>query len=146
MAEPEAALLQLQRVQEACTGRAVEEAVKTVDQGIILLWVVHHERQEGRVRSLQALDDRTASDHLPVLMVFNNPFDAPFRLTSFTSSNTAVRMTWETAPQRRYRVEASSNSVGWESLTTNITASGTNLSWTGVIPAPLQFFRVYRVP
>ena len=95
---------------------------------------------------LQALDDRTASDHLPVLMVFNNPFDAPFRLTSFTSSNSAVRLTWETTPQRQYRVEASSDFVAWTSLTTNIMATGTSLSWTGVVSAPLQFFRVYRVP
>ena len=27
-------------------------------------------------------DDKTASDHLPVVMIFNNPFDTPFRLLS----------------------------------------------------------------
>jgi len=95
---------------------------------------------------LQALDDEAASDHLPVLMVFNNPYDVPFRLTSFALSNGVARLAWQSAFQRQYRVEASSNFVAWAPLVTNLTATTTNVSWTGAVSAPLQFFRVHRTP
>ena len=95
---------------------------------------------------LQPLDDKTASDHLPVLMVFRNPYDAPFRLKSITVSNGFAQLSWQSSPQRKYQVEDSSNLVVWTSLATNLMASGTNFSWTGAISAPLQFFRVYRWP
>jgi endonuclease/exonuclease/phosphatase family metal-dependent hydrolase len=96
--------------------------------------------------SLQQFDDRTASDHLPLLMVFNNPYDPPFRLTSIGWSNQIARVSWQSAPQRQYRLEGSSNLTTWSQLATGLTASTTNLSWTGAVSGPLQFFRVYREP
>ena len=95
---------------------------------------------------LQSLDSRTASDHLPVLMVFNNPYGPPFQLTSFAFSNQVAHLNWQSAAQRQYRVEGSSNFVAWTALATNLMASGTNHTWTGIISASFQFFRVYREP
>jgi endonuclease/exonuclease/phosphatase family metal-dependent hydrolase len=94
---------------------------------------------------LQKSDDKTASDHLPVLAVFNGP-DAVLKLASVSRSNQTVRLSWNTTPQRQYAIEASSNFVAWTPLVTNLLATTTNLSWSSNLAAPVRFFRVYRVP
>jgi endonuclease/exonuclease/phosphatase family metal-dependent hydrolase len=96
--------------------------------------------------NLGRFDDTNASDHLPVMMVFNNPFNTPFRLLSIGVSNQFVTLNWESANGRRYRVDASSNLSSWVALATNLTAAGTNFTFSTNVPASLQFFRVYRVP
>ena len=96
---------------------------------------------------LLASDDATASDHLPVVMTFANPFNTPFRLLSLVATTQQITLRWEAAAGRQYRVEASSNLTSWYNLTTNLTATSsvttftTNLSGRG-----LSFFRVYREP
>ena len=95
---------------------------------------------------LQALDGETASDHLPVLLIFRNPYDTPFRLTSIAFSDHVVRLNWASVSQRVYRVEGSSNFLVWTPLATNLVASTTNFGWTGTVSAPLQFFRLERAP
>jgi endonuclease/exonuclease/phosphatase family metal-dependent hydrolase len=94
--------------------------------------------------ALQRFDDRTASDHLPVIAFFNGT-EAPMRLTSIFSNQT-VRVSWNAATQRVYAVEGSTNLTVWKPLVTNLLASSTNLSWTSSVSSPLQVFRVYRVP
>ena len=59
--------------------------------------------------NLNAGDDSASSDHLPVLMVFNNPYTKPFQLTSITRSNPAISLEWESVPGQFYQVETSSN-------------------------------------
>jgi len=89
-------------------------------------------------------DSRTASDHLPVLMVFANPYQAPFRLLSLTVSNSQLNLKWESVPGMKYGIEASSNLISWSRLTTNLTATGMTLSYSTNAPAQVQFYRVYR--
>jgi hypothetical protein len=91
-------------------------------------------------------DSRTASDHLPVLMVFHNPYDTIFRFTTVALSNELVRLNWQSTTGRQYRVEGSSNFVSWSPLSTNLTATSNNLSWTLNRSGSRQFFRVYRLP
>jgi endonuclease/exonuclease/phosphatase family metal-dependent hydrolase len=94
---------------------------------------------------LNSNDNKVASDHLPVLMTFANPYTRPFRLTSFTRSNSAVTLQWEALPGQNYRVEWSSNLDGWATLADNLAA--TNYSFllsTNRTNAP-QFFRVRRL-
>ena len=95
---------------------------------------------------LKTNDNTTASDHLPVIMFFGNPYARPFRLISIARSNEAVALTWETVPGQPYRVDVSSNLSAWSVLTSNLLA--TNLSFTLNTNATgdPQFFRVYRVP
>lgn len=95
---------------------------------------------------LNSNDDTTASDHLPVLMVFNNPFDSPFRLISVRMTNQIVSLTWESQSNRSYNVENSSNLITWTPLATNLFAGGTNLTFSANAPDDMKFFRVYRVP
>lgn len=94
---------------------------------------------------LQRFDDRTASDHLPVFAVFKGT-DAPLKLASMSKSNQAVRLSWNTTPQRQYAVEASSNLLSWTPLVTNLLATTTTYVWSSNMSSPLRFFRVFRVP
>ncbi|MGD0206783.1 MAG: immunoglobulin domain-containing protein [Verrucomicrobiota bacterium] len=95
---------------------------------------------------LKTNDNTTASDHLPVIMFFGNPYARPFRLTSIARSNEAVALTWEAVPGQPYRVDVSSNLSAWSVLASNLLA--TNLSFTLNTNATgdPQFFRVYRAP
>ena len=91
-------------------------------------------------------DDVTASDHLPVLMVFGNPYDKPFQLLSIARSNPAVALTWQSVPGQPYRVEGSSNLVNWSALASNVVATGANCTFTTNLTDSLKFFRIHRGP
>jgi hypothetical protein len=95
--------------------------------------------------NLLSNDSRTASDHLPVLINFFNPYDIVFQLTSIVASNQSLHLAWQTTPGRFYRIEASTNLATWSAATTNLPASSTNLG--AILPrnASRQFFRVNRV-
>jgi len=91
-------------------------------------------------------DSRTASDHLPVLMMFHNPYDTMFRVTSISLSNQLVRLNWQAVTGRQYRVEASTNFSSWTAVSTNLIATTTNVEWTLTRNANRQFLRIYRLP
>ena len=88
----------------------------------------------------------TASDHLPVIMSFYNPYDTNFAFTSITPSNQFVNLTWQTTTGRTYRVETSTNLLSWTATSSNLTALNTNLSWSASRNSARQFFRIYRLP
>ena len=95
--------------------------------------------------NLNSIDSSNASDHLPVLMVFNNPYDKPFQLTYFARTNPGVALKWESVPGQPYRVQISSNLTTWSVLASNLVA--TNYSYTFTtnnVPGSMKFFRIYR--
>jgi endonuclease/exonuclease/phosphatase family metal-dependent hydrolase len=96
--------------------------------------------------NLFSYDDNTASDHLPVFMVFGNPFGTPFRLLSIGRTNQIVSLQWESVSNRSYQIEVSSNLAAWTPLATNLTATGANFTFTTNVPDSVKFFRVYRAP
>ena len=91
-------------------------------------------------------DSKTASDHLPVLMWFHNPYDPVPRLASVTASNQFLNLNWRTTTGRTYRVEASTNFANWSAASPDLLASTTNQSWSAPRNGPRQFFRVQRLP
>ena len=94
-------------------------------------------------------DDVIASDHLPVLMVFKNPFDTPFKLLAIACTNHCVTLNWESQNNRRYNVEGSSDLATWAPVATNIltrTANSPFAFTTGNVSDSIKFFRIYRVP
>jgi endonuclease/exonuclease/phosphatase family metal-dependent hydrolase len=95
---------------------------------------------------LDAADSRTASDHLPVLMVFANPYDPTFRLTGVQVKDAGVTLTWQAIPGRRYAVEQSAALAGWDPLATNLVASVTNMTFTATALPGARFFRVQLQP
>jgi endonuclease/exonuclease/phosphatase family metal-dependent hydrolase len=88
----------------------------------------------------------TASDHTPVLMVFKNPFNTPFRLLAVNVSNTLVTLRWEAAAGRQYRVEATPNLIAWTPRTTNLSATGAVFTFSTNASGAGRFFRIQRVP
>jgi endonuclease/exonuclease/phosphatase family metal-dependent hydrolase len=95
---------------------------------------------------LNSDDSQTASDHYPVLMVFNNPYDKPFKLLSLTRTNPAVTLKWESVFGQPYRVESSTNLTTWTTQANNLVATGTNLTYSTNLSGPQRFFRIYRQP
>jgi endonuclease/exonuclease/phosphatase family metal-dependent hydrolase len=95
---------------------------------------------------LLTTDSRTASDHLPVMVVFGNPYSKPFRLTSFSRSNPVVALTWESVPGQSYRVETSTNLATWTVAGNNLLATNWAASFATNTDDLLRFFRVYRLP
>jgi len=91
-------------------------------------------------------DDENASDHLPVFMVFANPFNVPFRLLSLGVTNQLVSLKWESTSNRQYHLEVSSNLATWTSWVTNLTATGADFTFTTNVPEAAKFFRVRRAP
>lgn len=95
---------------------------------------------------LLASDDVTASDHLPVQMVFFNPYDKPFRLRSVTRSNSTVTLTWDSVRGQPYRVDSSTNLTMWSPLASGLMATGSSFTFNTDLNDAARFFRVYRVP
>lgn len=95
---------------------------------------------------LNSNDSQIASDHYPVLMAFNNPYDKPFQLLSVARTNATVTLKWESIFGQRYQLESSSNLSTWTALATNLNATGTNFTFSSNLNDPQRFFRVYRIP
>ncbi|MGN6552131.1 MAG: immunoglobulin domain-containing protein [Verrucomicrobiota bacterium] len=90
-------------------------------------------------------DDQIASDHLPVRMVFANPYTKPFRV-SIWNSNETVNLSWPCTPGQAYRVENSSNLTSWTPFLDNVLATNADYSINSNRADGNQFFRVRRLP
>ncbi len=95
---------------------------------------------------LLATDSETASDHIPVFMTFNNPYDKPFQMLSFARSNLTLTLNWQSVPGQPYRVESSTNLTSWITLANNLIATGSTFTYATNLNDPMHYFRVYRVP
>jgi endonuclease/exonuclease/phosphatase family metal-dependent hydrolase len=95
---------------------------------------------------LLADDDRTASDHLPVIMYFNSPYNLPFQLLSIGITTQTVTVVWESTAGRVYRIEGSPDLSAWATLASNRTATGATCAFSTNATDAVRFFRVYRVP
>jgi len=96
--------------------------------------------------NLNSNDDRVASDHLPVLMVFKNPYQNPFQLLSMARNGSSVALTWESVPGQLYTVESSTDMVSWAQFATNLMATNFTQTFNTNAPASAQFFRVRKFP
>ncbi len=95
---------------------------------------------------LNSNDSQVASDHYPVLMVFHNPYDKPFKLLSVTRTNPTVTLKWESVFGQPYRVESSTNLTTWITQVNNLVTTGTNYTYSTNLNDAARFFRVYRLP
>ncbi len=93
---------------------------------------------------LNSNDSQVASDHYPVLMEFNNPYDKPFQLLAVTRMNPTVTLKWESVFGQSYRVETSPNLTTWATQANNLVATGTNHTYSTNLNDATRFFRVYR--
>jgi endonuclease/exonuclease/phosphatase family metal-dependent hydrolase len=93
---------------------------------------------------LLADDDRTASDHLAVLMVFANPYLVPFRITELDVSGDFLTLRWEAQAGRRYTVEWSPDLEDWRAAASGILVGGAQGLWNAAVPTGSRFYRVFQ--
>ena len=86
-----------------------------------------------------------ATDHLPVMVVFNNPY-SPFPILSATSSGGALTLRWQSQINARYRIESSTNFLNWMVQASNLLATATNNTWSTAWNGAAQFYRAMRQP
>jgi hypothetical protein len=97
--------------------------------------------------TLNTSDSATASDHLPVQIVFNHPFVQPFRITSLVPSNQAIALEWESVPGQTYTVESAASlgaTNAWTVLAEDILATNYFLALQTNSTGGEIFFRVKR--
>lgn len=90
-------------------------------------------------------DSATASDHLPVLASFDNPFARPFHVT-LERSDQVIELSWPALRGQPYRVQRSTNLTHWLDVSGNLIATSTNLQWQGETPTGNVWFRVRLNP
>jgi endonuclease/exonuclease/phosphatase family metal-dependent hydrolase len=91
-------------------------------------------------------DSATASDHLPVMLLVRNPYDAPFRITSLARSNATVLLEWESVFGQAYRLETSTNLASWTVLASNLVATTNRLQYVAPLTGDTRWYRVRRTP
>ncbi len=96
--------------------------------------------------NLNSNDDKIASDHLPVLAVFKNPFDTPFKLLSVGITNQTLTLNWESQNNRNFNVEVSTDLISWIPFATNISTTTNAFAFSTNFSGDKKFFRIYRTP
>jgi endonuclease/exonuclease/phosphatase family metal-dependent hydrolase len=91
---------------------------------------------------LFSTDSAAASDHLPIVVTFANPYATPFLLTSIVLTNQNFRLNWQATPGQTFFVQASTNLSNWSILATN--RSSNSLTYTSIVSGTGQwrFFRL----
>lgn len=93
---------------------------------------------------LLASDSASASDHLPVQLIFNYP-DPPLRTTlQLTGQN--LTLTWPALVGRRFNIESSPDLAAWSVTVSNIVATSNHFAWITSPTHSSRFYRVIRVP
>jgi endonuclease/exonuclease/phosphatase family metal-dependent hydrolase len=88
-------------------------------------------------------DNLTASDHLPVVTVFNYP--DPRLVMDLSVSNQVVTVRWPALIGRKFTVFSSSNLITWTVAGSNVTAQSSTVSWSKAIDAISEYFKIERV-
>lgn len=91
-------------------------------------------------------DDRTASDHLPLLMVFRSPNAPPFVVRLAPAGEGGLRLTWAAVPEYLYWVEATSDLAQWTRLAGPLNTRGDAIDYEVPLGTGGTFFRIRRVP
>ena len=95
---------------------------------------------------LEAMDDRTASDHLAVLMLIENPYVGPFRVTQIEADGDFMTLRWEGVAGRRYTVKWSPDLEHWNDAATGILVGGPGGLWNTARPPDTRFYRLLQEP
>ena len=84
-------------------------------------------------------------DDVSLTLLDTLPETPPYRILSFTLTNTLATFKWETVSNQLYRIEVSPDFSVWTTFQDNLLATGTSLTFTtnlSVIDG--QFFRIAR--
>jgi len=110
-------------------------------------WIFRTDYLSPVPAGLQGDDVQVASDHLPLMAIFKNPYATPTPLKAAVRiENQTVIVSWNSAAGNNYVVRGSFNLTNWFNVSQTITANGTNSDWTGALVPTSMFFRVLEVP
>lgn len=118
-------------------------------QHILTNWIFRTDYLSPAPLGVQADDSQVATDHLPLLTVFRNPYDLPPLVplrVNLQLTNQTVTLGWGSNPGRHYLVQGSFNLTNWISLSPSIPADATNTTWQGSVVADGMFFRIAEGP
>lgn len=94
--------------------------------------------------NLNSNDDIVASDHLPLVMVFNYP-DPPL-VASLNVSNQTATLRWPALVGRKFTVQGSTNLSVWQTVASNLVAFSAQQTWTTSTTNAARYYRVIRNP
>lgn len=110
-------------------------------------WIFRTDYLVPTPSGLLATDVQVASDHLPLLTIFKNPYNQPPVLKAgLRVENQMAIVSWNSAAGTKYLVRGSFNLTNWFTVSPTITATGTNSSWSGSLVPTAMFFRVQETP
>ncbi len=95
---------------------------------------------------IEKLDDKTASDHLPVWMEFADPAQIPLAILSASVRDGFVGIAWMSVRGRQYEVQATDDFSTWSSLASGIVSGGSAMQWESKVDGPVRFFRLLESP
>ncbi|MFO1476745.1 MAG: hypothetical protein U1F98_08850 [Verrucomicrobiota bacterium] len=108
--------------------------------------VIRSDLLESPPYPMRTNDDRWASDHLPVMAVFGNPFLVPVRFESVGRTGSVVTLSWRSVPGLGYRVERSVDLAQWNVCSEQAAASGVSVLVQSNVPDAACFYRLLRSP
>jgi endonuclease/exonuclease/phosphatase family metal-dependent hydrolase len=91
-------------------------------------------------------DDRTASDHLPILMVLRSPGAPAFSVRLVLTEDGTARLTWTAVPEYAYWVEAANDFAQWTRLVGPLHTRENAITYAVPANAGHSLFRIRRVP
>jgi len=114
---------------------------------IMTNWIFRTDYLSPAPPGLQSDDAQVASDHLPLVAIFRNPYyaSAPLKAAVRIENQTAI-VSWNSIVGNKYVVRGSFNLTNWFNASATITANRTNTDWTGALVPTSMFFRVLQVP
>ncbi|MFM1769262.1 MAG: hypothetical protein RJA22_1791 [Verrucomicrobiota bacterium] len=97
--------------------------------------------------TLPPADSETASDHLPIVVTFANPY-GDLRIRSISLSGPTLQLAWDSRPGRRFTLEQSTGPGPWTLFATNVPAAATGsvTTFSTNAPASVRFLRVRLEP
>jgi endonuclease/exonuclease/phosphatase family metal-dependent hydrolase len=110
-------------------------------------WIFRTDYLSPVPAGLQSDDVQAASDHLPLVAIFKNPYYRPAALQAAVRvENQTAIVSWNSTVGGRYVVRGSFNLTNWFDASQTITAITTTSAWTGALVPSSMFFRVMEVP
>ena len=91
---------------------------------------------------IEKLDDKTASDHLPVWMEFALAVAEPITISAALLPDGVISLSWNGQIGQQYEVQSSPDFLTWTSAAGGLTAGTTANHWQIKAVDPFLFFRV----
>jgi endonuclease/exonuclease/phosphatase family metal-dependent hydrolase len=117
---------------------------------IVTNWIFRTDFLSPTPPGLLGNDSQVASDHLPLLTIFENPYllpppAPPLEIAARVTGQT-VTISWPSVVGFNYTVQGTTDLANWLTISSTIKATETNSVWHGSVVTGGMFFRVVHWP